>query len=926
LYPYAFLRGLLVLIVGLLAVGVVALAGPGPENRSSGLKRQKKDDKPGKKRVEEEDETTPPPVKKKKHVEDEDDKPAKRKVVRADEPEEPPARTVIDARDLAKAARETRHIYTKALFAKLAVPHDTVSLRTFAGVTVAGGNKGGGGTFLVRPLPVFVTDVKELKDRLTLKIIDEAGKDVKTEQVSPRLVVSLRYYEQIAMAEVKEYLSQPFEKFDRDDSKRFLGRFDQLVAGEQALSAVMRFHQSAREREVRKGDAWKPVENELHKQLLGVLLDQLKNLAEHRAWNQAFALTRRLAETYTRAEDHALIAKPLADLLKNALKDSSYNQDGMKEARQRLRQLEDRFPGSKVIEPIRESLREQARVLFERAKALIKDKREAEAQPLLAQAEETWPELPGLRALRIANLATWQILRVNMRELPRYLSPGYATTDAEHRGVDLLFESLVNLLPDDRGVLSYRPSLSIGRPKVVPLGRQFKLPRNARWSDGAALTATDLRFTVDLLQKGQGTGRCAAWGSLLKEARVPGDPYRVKLVMQQGFLDPLGLMSFKVLPQRTRPNPKSEAFALKPITSGPFRLDGERSEKARTYTSFQANPAYGVRGDKLGLPHLKEVRFFALADPVKEMKDRNGDLDLALDLTAEQAAELQKETHLVVPLPSAATPNRRIYFLAVNHRHAALANADLRLALGRAIPREQLLDDHFRKGLGRKVHRAINGPYPARSWACNPTLVSRQDKTSLDPYDPDLARTKLKQALAKLGSRQVPLTVKYPAGDKVLQEAVAALCEKVNKTLPGVRLSPEERSPHKLREDIEQTHSYELAYYWYDFPDESFWLFPLLGPSGPAGSENYLGYNGALVSTIQLAMTLRHFGEVRKIAHAIHSQLLDREMPFVPLWQLDPLYAYRKGRLTAPPLDPNRVFAQAESWRVGAAGRGVGEE
>jgi ABC-type oligopeptide transport system substrate-binding subunit len=119
---------------------------------------------------------------------------------------------------------------------------------------------------------------------------------------------------------------------------------------------------------------------------------------------------------------------------------------------------------------------------------------------------------------------------------------------------------------------------------------------------------------------------------------------------------------------------------------------------------------------------------------------------------------------------------------------------------------------------------------------------------------------------------------------------------------------------------VEQTHSYDLAYYWYDFPDESLWLMPLLGPSGPGGSENYLGYTGKLATAIQSASAMRHFERVREFAHAIHRQMLDSEMPIIPLWQLDPLYAYRKGRLKLPPLDPLRVFAQSEAWRVNAAG------
>ena len=113
-----------------------------------------------------------------------------------------------------------------------------------------------------------------------------------------------------------------------------------------------------------------------------------------------------------------------------------------------------------------------------------------------------------------------------------------------------------------------------------------------------------------------------------------------------------------------------------------------------------------------------------------------------------------------------------------------------------------------------------------------------------------------------------------------------------------------------MREAVEQTHDYELAYYCYDFPDESYWLKPLLG------GENYLGYTGPLLGKIESATTLRHFSQVQKYAHAIHRQLLEVEMPLIPLWQLDPLIAVRKGRVEMPPIDPQALFTRVEEWHV----------
>src|SRR5262249_18181920 len=231
---------------------------------------------------------------------------------------------------------------------------------------------------------------------------------------------------------------------------------------------------------------------------------------------------------------------------------------------------------------------------------------------------------------------------------------------------------------------------------------------------------------------------------------------------------------------------------------------------------------------------------------------KEGRLDLALDLTAEQAHELREAPGVAVPLPRPGGLNRRIYFLAVNHRHPLLKKKDLRLALAQAIDREALLDAHFRGPLGKRVHRALNGPYPAGSWACNPALKGRDD-----PYDLSLAKSRFRRVLEEARVEKVKLKLQYPSGDAGLEEAMTQLCAKVGKALPGLVLEPKALDARALKKEVEQTREvYHLAYYHYDFPDEAFWLWPLLGPG--EGGTNYLGYaSGPLVSMIQGATSLR---------------------------------------------------------------------
>ena len=125
------------------------------------------------------------------------------------------------------------------------------------------------------------------------------------------------------------------------------------MAAEQVLASAVRFHDSAKQRGQRKGDDWEPMENELKKLLLDVRIEQLNDLADAKDWDQAFALTRRLAASYTSPKEQALIARPLADLLKKALQSPGFRDEAqMRTARDQLRSFMEQFPGNQMITPI----------------------------------------------------------------------------------------------------------------------------------------------------------------------------------------------------------------------------------------------------------------------------------------------------------------------------------------------------------------------------------------------------------------------------------------------------------------------------------------------------------------------------------------------------------------------------------------------
>jgi ABC-type transport system substrate-binding protein len=836
-----------------------------------------------------------PPKKPPQRTEDEDEGPRPAKVVPVEEEKTPGSDTAEtpDADLVVAQKKKGLHPAVRELFKELADPHDEFHFQNRVD--------------RVQPIPEYVgTEVKNFKGSFHLIPLDPKDKPYNPSTAS---VLSVQHYESIAFQGVQAFLDKHFERL-RTEDKQYLSRRDQLVAAEQALAWVVRNHQSLRTTGKRKGDAWDALDADLKKFLLDVRVKQLEENAEASAWGAAFALTRRLVDTYTSPDDCAKIAQPLEDILRRALANSDVSDPRLRETRRRLRQIVERHPDNPIVRPIRDSLKGQAQMLLDEAKRLGKDpKVTRRALDFVEQAQEIFPELPGLREYRINLKTTHPVLRVGVRDLPRFLSPALATTDDELRATELLFEGLVKLSPDASGALRYHAGLAEGRPRVVAMGRQFQLPRGVVWSDGkTALEAADVRYTLRLL------ANTPLVDQLLDEKVGGGaNPYQVTLSLKQGFLDSLAPMTFKIVPRDQRPN--APQFAQKPITTGPFVFIPEHEkDSGRDYLLFMANPVYGTRPGKSGLPHIQEVRFYATNDPVKEIN--TGKLHLVLDLTPEQAAELRKGGKAQVMVSKPPTPaNRRVWFLALNHRRPALANGDVRRALVHAIQREKLLDDFFRGPMGRDIHKAINGPFPAGSWPCSPRLAKTKGANpTLDPYDLDKAKVYASQARIRDLTNGKPLSLKYPEGDPVLDKVMAALAEQV-KTATGLELTLEKCDLRKLREDVEVTTSFDLAYYHYDYPDETYWLWPLLGP-GRSG-DNYLGFkNGDVETAMRDAMGHRDMARVQLYMHVLHD-VVAREAPIVPLWQLDPLIAWTPIVQPAP-FDPLLVFTDAEQWHVEA--------
>lgn len=785
--------------------------------------------------------------------------------------------------ELGAEAARAKHQVLRDLYQEFSVAHDLVYYTA-----------GTGKLQKIEPHPRRILESTSKRESLRLRPVGEKGPRAAPFEVKASSVRRIEPFEELALGRVKELI-------DPKGYGKALPRRDVLEAAERILSAVIAYHESAREQGVRQGADWNELVQRLRAEMVEVQVQTLGLLAEERNWEAGLALAIRLSEAYPNPEIRARFAKPMSAFIGQALDARDYVA-----ARQRIRLLEPLFPDSDVTAPVRSRLAATADDLVKQAQGLMESDR-PRALKLLDEARLLAPQLPSLRTAQMKAMDTFQILNVGVRRPPEFLTPDTANTDTERQAVEFLFESLVEPVAEPGRGTRYVPCLAAERPRQVPLGRAFSLSREAFWSDGTQVTAQDVIASyARLKERGD--------ADLIDSVRSGEDAFHVTVSLRQGYLDPLSLMTFKILPDRNFADRReAAAFSQNPTVSGPYRL--QRRDKDATY--FTANFNYH-RSNRPGMPRIQLVKFYRPNNAVTDFRKPQDRLHVLLDLPTRAVPGIRS---IGSDVNVHTLPNRRIYFLAVNHAdpNQMLRDPLFRRALALAIDRNRILDRVFRAGLEgnekKATHRPLNGPYPPQSWAFNPNT---KEGDRLDPHSPRHAKT-----LAEKSTGYAPgtrLVLKYPDDDPDVKQA----CEEMRKDVldhVGVELQLEACSPAKLRQDVEVEHQYQLAYYHLDYPDESYRIAPWLNPRnrGPGG-RNFLGYtpDHRLSQLMSQASNHRQFSAVQRYAHEIHQAFIE-QMPFIPLWQLDTHLAIHRTVETHPNperLDPLRVFQDLEQWQL----------
>lgn len=758
-------------------------------------------------------------------------------------------------------------------------------------------------------------------------------------------VLAIRHFEEIVIDQARELTKQP------TDILPALSASQRAEIAETLMLEALFFHGWAVDQGKRKGGGWDGVRKAVAEELAVIRGKRLKQAVADKDWALARVLGTRLIDAYgntpERLEEVYLARLAEAEAVLEAANDRASELERVYLA---VGEYEARSPNPdrKRIAAIREKLTEASKRRYERADQLqLTDK--GEAGRLVTEARSFDPGNVKVQELSSILAIDYSVLGIGVTRMPERMTPTMARFDSERLAAGLIFEPLLEPIPDDQLGTLFRPVLALHRTDVTANSRTATIDRAAIWTgDRVGLDVADVRGTIDLLRKARETwpGYITEW---IADVRAD-DPTKVRIGFKRGHFDPRTLLGFPVLPARWLQSQNKTAddlaFASRPFGTGPFVLaDPTRPGEAL----FRANVQYGLRPDRPAQPNIKEIRLVNLNEvrnPLAEMQaDRIHILPDIATAEAERFRNQRTQSGRTLNIVT-SRDNRRMSILAINHRNLMLRDPNLRRGLMHAIDREAILEDVYRaRGSVEMPHVALTGPFLPNSWvAPKPQSIPGSTVTTVKPLlNRDLATAKFAEFLKSNGTRG--LTILVPADEPLTRKAAEVIKKQVEELAKdegsSLTMKVEPVPPADFFRRTLEEHTYELALTTFDYPDDilPLGLAGLLDPSAAnRNGRNFLGYLvtsptaiptdadrtlGKLLAEVQL---YRDPERIVSISKDIHSRF-NECVPFVPLWQLDrhmvissAVKPFTDESITKPlsprSLDPNRILKNVSRWRV----------
>lgn len=494
---------------------------------------------------------------------------------------------------------------------------------------------------------------------------------------------------------------------------------------------------------------------------------------------------------------------------------------------------------------------------------------------------------------------------------PTYINPLLSRTNE----VDGLISSLVfsSLLKYDENSVLVNDLAENYQVSDDKKSYTVKIKENVKWHDEQPLKATDVYFTVKLIQNPQFKSTLRGdWQDI--EIEIVDD-YTVKFQLDEPYGPFLNKLTFGILPQHIFKDISSENFLinefnLKPLGSGPFQFSSFKIDKQDNITSYQltVNKNYYDQ-----VPYLEKINFNfydseqALVEAYNK-KEINGFGLLSYDKI--QDFENNADTEIkVLKVP-------RYFALFFNEtKSVPLGEVEIRKALSFAINKNEIIEKVFYQKAASQLYSPVLEEFGE---------IEISDEIDKYEYNPEKARELLEKAGWKNEDNQ------WKKDDKILEislistqwPALAETSKLIQKYWEdlGIKVNVSNLELADIQQNYIKTREYQALLFGQEYfgnsPDPyHFWH---------SKEKNYPGNNIAVFSTDELDKLLEevrtnHNSEEQEKLYNKISKILTEEVPAHYLYNVNYIYVMNKkikGFEVQSIVNPIFKFNTINNWYI----------
>jgi len=308
-------------------------------------------------------------------------------------------------------------------------------------------------------------------------------------------------------------------------------------------------------------------------------------------------------------------------------------------------------------------------------------------------------------------------------------------TNYRDRNTQIVLKNMFDSLTTRDGTMTVVPQLAESWRALSDTVWEFRLRRGVTFHTGDALTAADVKFTLDrVTQEGALDGKTSPRKALLGSiaaVRVR-DAYTVHIETQNPWATlPLMLTLQEIVPKKYMESAGSKGFQTKPVGTGPFRFVEARNDGLLVLERFDAYYGGSPENPPVQTAPLDYLMFRAVPESIERIAMlKRGECDIITHVPPESIPILEAVPDIEV----VSCPATRSYFAEMNCIKKPFDDPRVRRAMMHAVDMVAVTD-HILLGRGTILPTVLL-----------PNAFAYNDSLEPYPYDPELARELLVEA------------------------------------------------------------------------------------------------------------------------------------------------------------------------------------